>query len=237
MPAVLVHGVPDTAELWAPIRDRLARADVVAVRLPGFAAPVPDGFRCTKEAYVEWLVGELEAVGPPVDLVGHDWGSLLAQRVVTTRPELVRTWALADGAVSPVFSWHELATQWQTPGVGEQSVELMTPDAVAAALRAAEHPDPDGAAARIDDGMKRAVLALYRSAVDLATEWLPAAGRPGPPGRVFWGARDAYGPPTFGQAAAERADAPYVELDAGHWSLLERPDDAVPVLEELWREA
>ena len=237
MPAVLVHGVPDTAELWAPIRERLTRSDVVCPRLPGFAAPVPDGFTCTKDAYAAWLVGELEAIGEPVDLVGHDWGSLLTQRVATTRPDLVRTWVLADGAVSPAFAWHELATQWQTPEVGEQIMELMTPDAVAAALRDAAHPDPDGAAARIDDAMKRAVLALYRSAVDIGAEWSPPPGGAGRPARVFWGARDEYGPPAYGRAAAELADAPYLELDAGHWSIIERPDEVVPVLEQFWRAA
>jgi pimeloyl-ACP methyl ester carboxylesterase len=236
MPAVLVHGVPDTAELWEPIRSRLTRRDVVCPRLPGFASPIPDGFACTKEAYADWLAGELEAIGEPVDLVGHDWGGILTQRLATTRPELVRTWAVADGAVSALFQWHELATQWQTPDVGEQVMDLMTPDTMVAALRDAHHPDPEGAASRADDTMKRAVLALYRSAVDVGTEWLPAPDRPAPPARVFWGAHDPYGPPAFGRATAELAGAPYVELDTGHWSIFERPEEAVPVLEQLWQE-
>ena len=237
MPAVLVHGVPDTAALWDPIRSRLTRRDVVCPRLPGFASPLPDGFACTKEAYAAWLVAELEAIGEPVDLVGHDWGAILIQRVATTRPDLVRTWVLASGAVSPVFRWHELATQWQTPDVGEQIVGLMTSEAMAAALHDARHPDPDGAASRVDDTMKRAVLALYRSAVDIASEWSPPPGQATRPARVFWGAHDPYGPPSYGQAAAELAGAPFVELDAGHWSILERPDEAVPGLEQLWQEA
>jgi pimeloyl-ACP methyl ester carboxylesterase len=237
MPAVLVHGVPDTAELWDPFRSHLERHDVVCPNLPGFASPPPDGFACTKEAYVDWLVGELETIGEPVDIVGHDWGALLTQRIATTRPELVHTWAIADGAVSPRFRWHELATQWQTPGVGEQIVELMTPDATAAALRDAGHPDPDGAASRVDDRMKRAVLALYRSAVDVGSEWSPAAGQPAPPARVFWGAHDPYAPPDFGQAAADLAGAPCLVLEAGHWSIFERPDEVVPVLEGLWQRA
>ena len=237
MPAVLVHGVPDTAELWEPFRSRLARRDVVCPNLPGFASPPPDGFACTKDAYLDWLVGELEAIGEPVDVVGHDWGGLLVQRIATTRPDLVRTWAIADGAVSPRFRWHELATQWQTPDVGEQIVELMTPDATAAALRDARHPDPEGAASRVDDDMKHAVLALYRSAVDVRSEWSPPQDRPTPPAHVFWGAHDPYGPPEFGQAAADLAGAPLLVLDAGHWSIFERPDEVVPVLERLWQMA
>ena len=176
MPAVLVHGVPDTAELWEPFRSRLARRDVVCPNLPGFASPAPDGFACTKDAYLDWLVGE-------------------------------------------------------------QIVELMTPDATAAALRDARHPDPEGAASRVDDDMKHAVLALYRSAVDVRSEWSPPRDRPTPPAHVFWGAHDPYGPPEFGQAAADLAGAPLLVLDAGHWSIFERPDEVVPVLERLWQMA
>jgi pimeloyl-ACP methyl ester carboxylesterase len=35
MPAVLVHGVPDTAEMWEPMRAQLTRDDIVALQLPG----------------------------------------------------------------------------------------------------------------------------------------------------------------------------------------------------------
>ena len=62
MPIVLIHGVPDTAAMWDPLVAALvargvAEADVVRLALPGFAAPVPDGFGCTKEEYAEWIVG------------------------------------------------------------------------------------------------------------------------------------------------------------------------------------
>jgi pimeloyl-ACP methyl ester carboxylesterase len=234
MPAVLVHGVPDTAEMWDPLVERLHRDDLVLVRLPGFGAPVPAGFTSTKDEYADWLAGEVSAVGEPVDLVGHDWGSLLTQRVATTRPELVRTYVLSDGAVSSKFRWHELAKQWQTPGVGEEIMQLMTAEAVAAALRDAGHPDSDGAGARADETMKTSVLALYRSAVDIADEWTPKPTSDGPPALVVWGARDPYGPPPYGRAAAELAHATYVELDAGHWAIVERPAEAAGALETFW---
>src|SRR4051794_15404240 len=91
MPAFLVHGVPDTHVLWDDVCGHLGRTDVLRPDLPGFAPPTPAGFEPTKEGYVEWLIGELEAVGEPVDLVGHDWGSLLVVRAATTRPDLIRT--------------------------------------------------------------------------------------------------------------------------------------------------
>src|SRR5262249_41550226 len=89
LPVVLVHGVPDAHRLWDRMRGHLSRTDVLAPDLPGFGAESPPGWTATKEAYVEWLIGQLERVGEPIDLVGHDWGSLLVQRAVSLRPDLI----------------------------------------------------------------------------------------------------------------------------------------------------
>ena len=121
MPAVLVHGVPDTYRLWDKLRSHLAQRDVLAPALPGFGCPAPSGFTATKEAYVDWLATEIERIGEPVDLVGHDWGSLLVQRVVSLRPDLIRTWACGNGPVDREYVWHDLAQQWQTPASASPS--------------------------------------------------------------------------------------------------------------------
>src|SRR3954468_6953618 len=92
MPAVLVHGVPETPAIWEPLVSHLHRDDVITPQFPGFGCPRPDGFGATKEEYVEWLIGELEAIDGPIDLVGHDWGGGLTVRLVSTRPDLVRSW-------------------------------------------------------------------------------------------------------------------------------------------------
>src|SRR5207237_770468 len=85
---VLVHGVPETPAVWDGVRSQLGRDDVVAVQLPGFACPRPDGFGATKEEYVDWLVGELEKLRSdgPVDLVGHDRGGGLGVLAVRDVP-------------------------------------------------------------------------------------------------------------------------------------------------------
>lgn len=77
---VFVHGVPETASLWDKVRSHI-EAESVALTLPGFGCPRPDGFGATKDEYVEWLVAELDTFDEPVDLVGHDWGASLTYRV------------------------------------------------------------------------------------------------------------------------------------------------------------
>lgn len=233
MPAVFVHGVPDTADMWKPLLAELARDDVVTLSLPGFASPVPNEFGSTKDEYVAWVADQIAALGEPVDLVGHDWGSLLTQRVALTLPELVRSFTLADGAVADNFVWHDLAVQWQTPEVGEQIMEILSGDAATIALRDAGHPDPEEATARIDDTMKRCVLALYRSAIDVVPEWVPR-GRAERPGLVLWGSDDPYGPVTYGERIAQTMGAKLVVLDAGHWAPVLRPRETSAALESFW---
>src|SRR3954454_10363333 len=159
MPAFFVHGVPDTHALWDGVRANLTRTDVIAPNLPGFDAPLPAGFGATKEEYVDWLIREIEAVGEPVDLVGHDWGSILVQRVVSIRPDLIRTWAAGAGTVDGEYVWHELAQMWQTPDVGEQVMDAMSGDALVDAL--AEQLGREQAtevAGKVDAKMKDCIL-------------------------------------------------------------------------------
>ncbi len=68
---VFVHGVPETADLWNGIRQHID-GESVALSLPGFGNPRPAGFGATKEEYLDWLLGELDAIDGPIDLVGHD---------------------------------------------------------------------------------------------------------------------------------------------------------------------
>src|SRR5262250_2144816 len=145
MPVVFVHGVPDTQLVWDPAVSRLDRRDVLRVSLPGFGCPVPDGFSATKEAYVDWLIGELARLPGPIDVVGHDWGALLTVRVVSLRPTLVRSWAAGGAPLDREYVWHQAAQAWQTPGKGEQVMAMMTPQTMTAALAAAGVPPADAA--------------------------------------------------------------------------------------------
>lgn len=85
MTAVFVHGVPETPAVWHGLLAALDRPDTVALSLPGFDSARPAGFGATMEEYAGWLVAQLERLGDPVDLVGHDWGGGFVVRVVSTR--------------------------------------------------------------------------------------------------------------------------------------------------------
>jgi pimeloyl-ACP methyl ester carboxylesterase len=236
MTAVFVHGVPDTHQMWDSLIAALDRDDVVALSLPGFGTPRPDDFAATKEAYVDWVIEQLEALDGPVDLVGHDWGSIIVQRVVSLRPDLVRTWACGSGPVDRTYVWHDMAQAWQTPEVGEQVMEAMVPDALAVFL--AEEIGTDNAArvaSHLDDRMKGCILPLYRSATQVGDEWHDGVDVIARPGLVLWGRDDPYVGPEFAERLGQRTGARVVVFDdTAHWWPVTRAAEAARELEAHW---
>src|SRR5688572_28128942 len=120
---VFVHGVPETAAIWNQVR-ALVDHESVALALPGFGNPRPDGFGASKDDYVDWLLGELDRIDGPIDLVGHDWGAGFTYRVATAHGDRLRSWVADVGNIAhPDYEWHDFAKLWQTPGEGEAFVE------------------------------------------------------------------------------------------------------------------
>lgn len=242
--AVLVHGNPETAAIWGPLLDVLDRTDVITLSPPGFGAPVPDGFGATADEYAAWLVAELEAVGRPVDLVGHDWGAGHVMRIAVERPDLIRSWVVdIAGCFAPDYVWHDMAQVWATPGAGEEMVAGMAalPVEERAAMFESLGMTPDVArsvAAANDDAMGRCILALYRSAVQpymirFGERLGAAAARPG---LVIIATEDEYtgGEERARWGAAEAGAKVAVLQGLGHWWMLQDPKAGAAALEEFW---
>jgi pimeloyl-ACP methyl ester carboxylesterase len=238
MPAFLVHGNPDTSIEWDGVVANLGAygGEIVAADLPGFAAPAPEGFPCTKEAYVDWIVEQLEALGGSVDLVGHDWGSLLVQRVASVRPDLLESVACGGAAVDVNYPWHPLAQVWQTPGEGEKYMEEEL-----TAEFGIEHLVENGVPREYaEQNMwltphgKKTILELYRSAVHIGAEWQPGLEQLEVPAMVIWGRTDPYVPLEFGEALATRMKGELVVLECGHWWPFERPAETAEALLRHW---
>jgi len=243
MPAVFVHGVPETPAIWDPLRSHLRRDDVIALQLPGFGCPRPEGFGATKEEYVAWLVGELEKIAPqgPIDLVGHDWGGGFVVRLVSTRADLVRSWVCDAAGLGDInFEWHDFAKIWQTPGEGEQfyADNLAIPADERGAVFEMFGVPHDAAIALgrpLDQTMADCILALYRSALDVGKEWAPDFHDIAPPWRILIPSEDAFLSGDLSRNIAKRTGASVTELDGlGHWWMLQDPARGAAVIEEFW---
>ena len=237
---VFVHGVPETAAIWDGIRDRVDRPST-ALAMPGFGTPRPAGFGATKEDYLGWLLGELDQIEEPIDLVGHDWGAIITAHVASAHGERVRSYVFDCGNVShPDYEWHAFAQIWQTPGDGEAFFEAQAASSVedrASGLTGLGVP-LEGAremAEAGDEVMGSCILALYRSATpNPHHDWGPLQRSPAT-GLVLHPTEDPFSDEAKAREVADALGAGFTTLDgAGHFWPYQAPDAGAAVLERFW---
>ena len=242
MTALLVHGVPDTTSLWTPLRALLTDFEIEVAALPGFGCDLPSDFGGSKDDYAQWLIERIEAIGTPVDLVAHDWGAILAQRVAQIRPDLLSSLAFGSGPLDETYVWHDTAQAWQTPEVGEAVMEgilSMSPEDRALILEAGGAPPALAReqAKSWDSRMSASILGLYRSVIDPESIWPQLNSPVGCPTLVLWGADDIHAPPEFGMRVATRINAELLVFNGcEHWWPWARAQETSEALKRLWGE-
>ena len=242
---LFLHGVPDSPAIWRPLLAALDLGDtpVAVPALPGFTGPLPAGFPATKEAYADWAVKEAEALFAaqgPIDIVGHDWGALIAQRVAMLRPDLIRSWAISNAVIDPDYRGHRLARIWNTPILGELFMALSKPAKLAEGLTAQGMPADiaaEEAAQWASKDKRRAILKLYRSARGLSFEhdWARDISRLPANGMLVWGKGDPYVELSVAQRFSSNTGTPLTVIErAGHWAIAERPREVAAALAGFW---
>jgi pimeloyl-ACP methyl ester carboxylesterase len=240
-----LHGVPDSPAIWGPLLTALdlGETSVVAPAMPGFTAPLPASFAATKEAYADWAISEIERLATangPVDLVGHDWGAIIVQRVAMLRPDLVRSWVLSNAVIDPDYRGHRVARIWNTPILGEIFMAISAPKKLAQSLVQQGVPAAvaaEEAAQWVNKDKRRAILKLYRSAngLNFGVDWAQGLDRLQGPGALIWGEGDPYVDIAVAERAAARHGVPLHRIaGAGHWAIAERPGEVVAALKDFW---
>ncbi len=239
---VFLHGVPDTPAMWGPLISELGLAEdgYSAPAMPGFSAPIPKGFTCTKEAYLDWFIAHLETLAEqygPSNVVGHDWGAIITIRAASLRPDLFKTWTVANALPHPDYKWHQMARLWQTPVIGELMMMVTRKEALCKSLHAAGIPADLASheASQWSADMRRAILKLYRSAKTAGEDWYPGTKNLPERGMIFWGEDDPYVPLTIAKKfAADTGARLERQAKTGHWSIVERADVLAKLLVEHW---
>lgn len=255
-PVLLLHGVPETSRMWRDVQPALAVGRrVLAPDLPGLGGSAYDG-PYDVPSLVAQLVALIEtevAGGTRVDVVGHDWGGVLALGLAQARPDLVRRLCMANApyrelpllraAHVPFFALPavpELLFRFGGPRVVAQMVRL--------AWKAATPLDPEVlaeyAAAYGDPQRVTAMLGYYRAAARPRLAAL-RPGAPTPPAAqpvtvdrtlVLWGALDPVLPIATGQSVVRDLGPQCLMVTvpgAGHFVIEEATDVVLPVLREF----
>ena len=227
-PVLLLHGNPDSAELWAGVIARLGpRFRCLAPDLPGFGrSAAPDDLDRSPDGMARFVAALLAAAGvvAPVHLVVHDLGGRYGLAWAVRHPARVRRIAVINSVFHADYRGHFWARVWRTPVLGELAMALLSRRGFARELRRGS-PGLDPAYVRHAHGLftpavRREVLRLYRA---LDPEELAAGGweegllrlTARAPTCVLWGDRDPYIPAAY----AERFGAAEVHHfpERGHW--------------------
>lgn len=242
-PAVLlVHGFPDSRDLWRHQVPALTAAGYkcVAPTLRGFGASGrPDGGH---EGYhpakhvgdLLELLARLEI--DRVHLVGHDWGSGIVQGLAQVTPERVASLSILSvghlaairdaGFEQKQRSWYMILFQF--PGIAEDW--LARGDFANLREMLGEHPDADAILEPLRaPGALTAALNIYRAGLPAEVQFgpdLPAAPLPGPVLGV-WSTGDRFMTEQSMTGTGKHVDGTWryerVE-NAGHWLQLDQPD-------------
>jgi pimeloyl-ACP methyl ester carboxylesterase len=237
-PAVLLlHGFPDTHDLW--------RHQVPALTAAGFRTIAPDlrGFGGSDRpgaydlaSHVGDLVGTLDRLGiDRVHVVGHDWGAAIGWVLAALVPHRVLSLtALAVGHPAAFAgaglrqrekSWYMLLFQFE--GIAER---WLSADGFANFRAWSGHPDADAVVERLSaPGALTAALGIYRAALPPAAlvEPRPALPPVDAPVLGVWASGDRFLVEEGMTRSAEQVAGPwtYLRLDgAGHWMPLDQPD-------------
>ncbi|MEU3607451.1 alpha/beta fold hydrolase [Streptomyces sp. NPDC035033] len=241
---LLLHGFPDSHALW--------RHQVPALNAAGFrtVAPTLRGFGGSDrpeggpEAYHPAKhVGDLLELLARLEvdrfhLVGHDWGSGVAQGLASVVPERLRSLSLLSvGHLASILAagWEQKERSWymllfQFPGVAEEW--LARDDFARLREMLAGHPDAEAVIEGLRaPGALTAALGIYRAGLPTEVQFGAAPpARPLPEGvpvMGVWSAGDRFLTERSMAGTHEHVRGPwrYERLeDAGHWLPLDSPE-------------
>jgi haloalkane dehalogenase len=232
--ALLLHGYPESSHMWRHVTPALVERGwrSVAPDLLGFGDSDSDPPH-TWERHVESIERFRSGVGlDQVALVVHDWGGLIGLWWACEHPDAVSALVLSATGFFPDGRWHGVAQAARTPGTGEEMVDGMTRDGLAALLRQNGSGFDDEAIDEYwrcfgDEARRRGQLEFWRSADFEKLE--PYDGKLaelGVPTLILWGETDPFAfVPSAHRFHKEIPGSELVIVDgAGHFVFEDAPE-------------
>ncbi|MFC1579133.1 alpha/beta fold hydrolase [Pseudomonadota bacterium] len=236
-PVLLIHGFPDTHQVWRHQIPVLAEAGyrVIAPDLRGFGAsdaPLEKG-TYHRSKVVGDLLGILDVLGiEKVKLIGHDWGGAVTWAFVLAYPQRVERFvpmAVGHPQAYPRGGLAQKLKGYYVPILASPAGESLLKLGNWRVFEWLMHYPPE-----VDNwkkqlrrpGRLKSAISLYRDNLDLV---MPKKyPRAAVPVMGIWSSRDHALARCQMVASGDYVDGPwrYEEVaDAGHWLMLEKPDE------------
>jgi pimeloyl-ACP methyl ester carboxylesterase len=248
---VLLHGFPSSSRAFETLIPLLAtRYHLIAPDFPGFGqsdAPPPSAYAYTFDHLAQTTDHLLEALKiERYSLYIHDYGAPVGMRLILAHPERLQALITQNGNVYQAglgAKWSKIAQYWADPAAHPEVIDaFLSPEATEQRhTMGTSHPErynPDTWTDEIvhlskpgQREIQAALLYDYQTNVAAYLSWQAWLRQHRPPTLVAWGAND----PSFiaAGATAFRADLPDAEihlLDAGHFPLDEKNDEAAALI-------
>ncbi len=243
-PILLLHGNPDSADLWDGVIDRLQdQYRCIAIDLPGFArSKAPRNFDCSPENLARFVDEVVEGLGihEPINLVGHDFGGVFAMAWAVMHPaKLRRIVVINHCAFVSGMKWHWRGRVWRTPVLGELSMLVIPWRAFRSSMREGSKKLTDEQIRHVYDMLslqwKWMALRLYRAAnPEDFEQWAPPMLEMTAkiPTLVLWGEHDPYLPGWTADHFNARKVVRFAE--SGHWLPAELPEETANELRSFF---
>lgn len=234
---LLLHGFPDSLQLWGTVAPRLEAAGFHVVAIDQRGCGASDAPAGRAHYRIERLVGDVTGllralgIGEPVHVMGHDWGAVVAWCLAITRPQALRS-AVAISVGHPTeyaLAGFEQKRKglytvgWQFPVLAERWLAASDWARMRHWLR--QHPDPDSCLRNLArPGRLTAGLNWYRA--NLRSMLLKPWPQCTVPMLGVWGSEDHCLAEDQMARSGRRVSAPwrYERIEgAGHWLPLEEP--------------
>lgn len=234
-PAVLLmHGFPDTAQMW--------RAQIDALTAAGYRCIAPDTVGCgaseiaprRSDYHVAKIVDDHRALLRHLDIdhanvVGHDWGAVQAWMFAGRYPDATRKLVALSVGHPTAYAragWDQKLAGWyigyfHLAGLAER---LLLGDGRFSLRRMFQHPEMENVVSRMSEpGRLTAALRIYRAS--LSTVLFKSHPRVTVPTLGIWSENDGYLVESQMRQSEQWVDASweFERISGGHWIALEHP--------------
>lgn len=235
---LLLHGLGATSNSFQPLVPALSGFRIIRPDLPGAGrSPVPQG-PLDVRGIAESLIRVLAHLGiERAHVVGHSFGTLIAQHLAALRPGLVTSLALFGPIVAPGDGMRErlraraqLARDKGMCTIADQ----VTPVALAAGSATS---NPVAYAFVRESHMRQNSEGFARNCEALASAEAAGLERLDCPVMVVTGDEDGVGPPSVAHEIAAQVPGTQVKIlsGCGHWTPVEKPADCARLLSGFLR--